>query len=130
MNRTLRKATTDGQGSCFKCDSTRDWNEHDSSTWDSHRIQNIIMSRGVARDSGVPEPWWQSVNGENNVYIQLNLEAQFSFTHLIMTFKTFRPAGMGSSNTPVLYQYYTITDFVPIINLVPNKSYGCEEIIR
>ena len=94
------KATTDGQGSCFKCDSTRDWNENDSSTWDSHRIQNIIMSRGVARDSGVPEPWWQSVNGENNVYIQLNLEAQFSFTHLIMTFKTFRPAGMGT--TPIL----------------------------
>ena len=91
------KATTDGQGSCFKCDSTRDWNENDSSTWDSHRIQNIIMSRGVARDSGVPEPWWQSVNGENNVYIQLNLEAQFSFTHLIMTFKTFRPAGMGKN---------------------------------
>lgn len=105
MIRTLLKATTDGQGSCFKCDSTRDWNEHDSSTWDSHRIQNIIMSRGVARDSGVPEPWWQSVNGENNVYIQLNLEAQFSFTHLIMTFKTFRPAGMGKSTTPVLYQY-------------------------
>ncbi|XP_059469528.1 laminin subunit beta-1 isoform X2 [Neocloeon triangulifer] len=76
---------------CFWCDS-RDANRNEVT---SHRISNIVNRYGAGQSSSHQHrTWWQSKNGVENVSIQLDLEAEFHFTHLIITFKTFRPAAM------------------------------------
>ncbi|KAJ8913194.1 hypothetical protein NQ315_009031 [Exocentrus adspersus] len=73
---------------CFWCDSRPTVKPNPLY---NHNISNIVyrMYPGTRQKS-----WWQSENGKEKVYIQLDLEAEFHFTHLIITFKTFRPAAM------------------------------------
>ncbi|XP_035887397.1 laminin subunit beta-2-like, partial [Phyllostomus discolor] len=67
---------------CFFCDS-RDRG--------GHGIENVISRSGPA----VNKTWWQAESGVENVTIQLDLEGVFYFTHLVMAFKTFRPAALS-----------------------------------
>lgn len=73
---------------CFLCD-TREQTRNDALK--NHRIGQIIYK---TKPGTREQTWWQSENGVENVTIQLDLEAEFHFTHLIIVFSTFRPAAM------------------------------------
>ncbi|XP_054475687.1 LOW QUALITY PROTEIN: laminin subunit beta-4 [Anoplopoma fimbria] len=73
---------------CFTCDSRLPYNRHGNPN--SHRIENVITTFDPERKM----KWWQSENGVHQVSVRLDLETVFQFSHLVLTFKSFRPAAM------------------------------------
>ncbi|KAI5627047.1 laminin subunit beta-4 precursor, partial [Silurus asotus] len=99
---------------CFTCDSRSPYNRYNNPT--SHQIENIITTFEQERKI----KWWQSENGVHHVSIQLDLETMFQFSHLVMTFKSFRPAAMlverskDFGHTWKVYRYFSddcVTNF-------------------
>ncbi|XP_072507510.1 laminin subunit beta-2-like isoform X3 [Notamacropus eugenii] len=102
---------------CFFCDSRGQG---------GHRIKNVISLSGPDGQ----RTWWQAESGVENVSIQLDLEGEFYFTHLIMTFKTFRPAGLliersadgGRSWRVYRYFAHNCSGLFPGIPLTPGRK--------
>ncbi|NXL46849.1 LAMB4 protein, partial [Podilymbus podiceps] len=73
---------------CYLCDSRYPYNPYTQRN--SHMVENVITTFEPDRK----KKWWQSENGIDHVSIRLDLETLFQFSHLILTFKTYRPAAM------------------------------------
>ncbi|XP_062837768.1 laminin subunit beta-4 isoform X2 [Anolis carolinensis] len=110
---------------CFTCDSRYPY--HPFFQANSHLIENVITDFETDR-----KKWWQSENGVDHVSIRLDLENVFQFSHLILTFKSFRPAAMlversaDYGQTWKVYRYFAqdcATSF-PGITSKPTKDIG------
>jgi len=95
----------------------------------SHTIDQIV-ARSPGDLNRHTQAWWQAENDRENVTIQLNLEAEFVFTHLIMKFRTFRPKGMiieksaDFGKTWRVYAYFasSCTTQFPYVPVIPTTD--------
>ncbi|XP_003782634.1 laminin subunit beta-4 [Otolemur garnettii] len=114
---------------CFTCDSRLPYDWHTQPN--SHTIENVIAGFEPDRE----KKWWQSENGLDHVSIRLDLEALFQFSHLILTFKTFRPAAMfierstDYAHTWKVLRYFAKDCAASFPNITSGQARGVGDIV-
>ncbi|XP_048865308.1 netrin-4 [Brienomyrus brachyistius] len=66
---------------CDKCSSAQPQHAHPASAMADSSFRH-------------PDTWWQSAEGVSDEFVQLDLETKFYLTHLIVVFRSVRPAAM------------------------------------
>ncbi|XP_021791861.2 laminin subunit beta-4 [Papio anubis] len=119
----------EGEQKCFICDSRFPYDPYAQPN--SHTIENVIVSFEPDRE----KKWWQSENGLDHVSIRLDLEALFRFSHLILTFKTFRPAAMlverstDYGHTWKVFKYFAKDCATSFPNITSGQAQGVGDIV-
>ncbi|XP_063998554.1 laminin subunit beta-4 [Pogoniulus pusillus] len=114
---------------CFVCDSRYPYNPY--AQHKSHLVENVITTFWTDRK----KKWWQSENGVDHVSIRLDLETLFQFSHLILTFKTFRPAAMlverstDFGQTWKVFRYFAQDCAASFPNVSPGPAKSMEDIV-
>ncbi|KAB0376143.1 hypothetical protein FD755_012786 [Muntiacus reevesi] len=118
-----------GEQKCFICDSRFSYDPHTQPN--SHTIENVITSFEPERE----KKWWQSENGLDHVSIRLDLEALFQLSHLILTFKTFRPAAMlverstDYGHTWRVFKYFAKDCATSFPNITSGQAQGVGDVV-
>uniref|UniRef100_A0AC11BPP5 Uncharacterized protein n=1 Tax=Ovis aries TaxID=9940 RepID=A0AC11BPP5_SHEEP len=118
----------EGEQKCFICDSRFPYDPHTQPN--SHTIKNVITSFEPERE----KKWWQSENGLY-VSIRLDLEALFQLSHLILTFKTFRPAAMlvesptDYGHTWRVFKYFAKDCATSFPNITSGQAQGVGDLV-
>lgn len=113
-----------GTEKCFDCDATNPLEAHPAS---------LMVDPEPAEKS----TWWQSENGVHNVTVQLDFETKFTFTHLVLTFQSFRPKSMvlqrstDFGQTWTDYQYFSsdCRGMYDMADKSPNERVTLKEVI-
>ncbi|XP_069085921.1 laminin subunit beta-4 isoform X2 [Pleurodeles waltl] len=114
---------------CFICDSRYPFNPYTEPN--SHLVENIVSPFEPDRK----KKWWQSENGLDHVSIRLDLETLFQFSHLILTFKTFRPAAMlversrDHGQTWKVFRYFAQDCATAFPNVPMGEASRVEEVV-
>ncbi|XP_002168125.3 laminin subunit beta-1 isoform X1 [Hydra vulgaris] len=116
---------------CFWCHSTPEIESSGNRYKYSHLPKYMVTQVPADRLKG----WWQAENGVENVTIQVDFEAEFVFTHLIMTFKTFRPKAMyierslDYGKTYSVYRYFAYNCAQSFPNIPTGTQHNIDDVV-
>lgn len=113
---------------CLVCNSVKKF--HYKSNPTSHRIENVIFLNRPNRNE-LARKWWQAENGQQNVYIQFDLESQFLLSNIYIHFKSYPPGALvieksfdyGVTWQPIAYYSSNCQHYFPNVPTISSIFY-------